>query len=145
MAMHKWVEAANRYRASKQPGFRKRRKSQRDVLVVQRWSSLEEFMKSDDCKAAKELLEAAHTYVILSESETMMSQTTSVCLDGDGLCLSTQVVGMAAAYTEQKPEKKSVDVDEALENIRDFEDTHNETGIVREIYRGCNIIATAAP
>jgi|SRR3989344_2255023 len=145
MAMHKWIEAANRYRASKQPGFKKRRKPQKDVFVVQRWGGLEEFVKSDDGKAAKELLGAANTYVILSESETMMSQTTSVCLDGDGLCLSTQVVGMAAAYTEQKPEKKSVDVDEALENIRDFEDTHNETGIVREIYRGCNIIATAAP
>ena len=145
MAMHKWVEAANRYRASKQPGFKKRRKPQKDVLVVQKWGGLKEFMESDDGKAAKELLGAAHTYVILSESERMMSQTTSVCLDGDGLCLSTQVVGMAAAYTEQKPERQSVDVDEALQNIRDFEDSLNETGIVRHIYRWCNSTATSAP
>jgi len=50
MAMHKWVEAANRYRASKQPGFKKRRKPQKDVLVVQKWGGLKEFMESDELR-----------------------------------------------------------------------------------------------
>ncbi len=90
--------------------------------------TLAEFMVSPVGVEVVAKFKAADTYMLLAESDAIMSQTGSVSIDGDGLKHSVQVVGMAAAYTKQKPEYRILDVEEALELIREY----NAAGLTNE-------------
>lgn len=115
--MKKWLKAAERYIAAKQPGFKARKKRPKKEKPI---PTLAQFMASDEGEAARKLLAAVGTYVLLGESEKIMGETVSVSLDGDGLKRSSQVVGLAAAYTEKKPQQEVIHAHEALELLEKF-------------------------
>lgn len=142
--MHKWLQAAARYEAAKKPGFKKRRKqhSQKPADSV---PSLSAFLLSEEGEVAKKLLAAADRFILLGESEAAMSQSTSVSLDGGGLKRSSQVVGMAAAYTKKQPEMETIDVNEALNLLHFFRDDGYEDEIVLHIRKELDRIAEDAP
>jgi streptomycin 6-kinase len=126
--MKKWLDAAKRYEASNQPGFKARKKRPSKPQGNQ---TLEQFMQNGEGEAAKKLLAASKNWILLGESEKAMGRTTSVALTSEGLVRSSQVVGMAAAYTKEKPQQAPVDAKEAMELIERFGGS-NATGEVEQ-------------
>lgn len=115
--MKKWLKAAERYIAAKKPGFKPRKKRAKKEKPV---PTLAQFMASEEGEAARKLLAAVGTYILLGESEKVMSSTVSVSLDGEGLKRSNQVVGVAAAYTDKKPQQEVIHANEAEELLEEF-------------------------
>ncbi len=142
-SMRKWLEASKRYEAAKKPGFKKRRKPK--LAKELRLPSLREFMGSKDGESALALLKASEQYILLGESETVMSRSCSISLDGDGLQRCVQVTGMSSIYSKEKPTKEKVTAEEALENLRDFERDFSEEGMIASIYQYLDKLAATAP
>ena len=124
----RWFKAAEEYR--KQPEQRASKATA--VAVLEEPLTLSKFLESEDGKAAMDLLKAAGGYILIAESEAIMSRSASVSLDGNGLQTSYQTVGMAAAYTTQKPTLKPVSTDEAMEMIREYDENLQSEGAVIE-------------
>lgn len=143
--MHKWLKAAERYKAAKRKGFKPRKKREKPPKPT-----LAEFIESDEGKAARKLLAAAGTYTLLGESERCMGRTTSVSFDGKGLKKSNQLTGMAAAYSKEEPNLESISADEAVDLVTDFgidcgDDLNAEYVLVEKIRERCNELAAEAP
>src|SRR4051812_41612787 len=114
----KWMKAAQRYEAAQQPGFEPRKKRER--VQPKASDTLAGFMANGDGEAARKLLAASKREICLGYSETAMSRTTAVVLDGEGLKTHSGIVGMAAAYSQEKPERKPVDASEAVKLLKTF-------------------------
>ena len=141
-----WLRAAERYEASHRSGFIPRRKKE-----PARTPNLDEFLSSEEGRAAKRLLEAADTDILLSESESALSQSASVSLDETGLVKSYQVVGMAAVFTSEKPSVTNITSKEAIAFIEECgiapglkmsDDQHCLVSLIR---RRLDELAEAAP
>jgi hypothetical protein len=83
---------------------------------------LEEFMKSDEGEAAKELLAATGRHIILGEAPGAGSVTVYF-LNDKGLQQSIEVTGSAAAYSRQQPRVHAILADAAIKAA-----THPEIG-----------------
>ncbi len=115
--MKKWLDAAAWYEAAKKRGFKPRKKRAKKEKPI---PTLAQFMASSEGEAARKLLAAVGTYILLGESEKIMGSTVSVSLDGEGLKRSGQVVGLAAVYTEEKPQKEVIYAHDAVELLATF-------------------------
>jgi len=146
--MQNWLKAAERYQASKQPDFKPRRKRAKQEKAA---PTLEHFMANNEGDAAKKLLAAAGQVICLGYSEAVMSRTVAVVIDGDGLKTYSGVVGMAAAYSEEEPERNPIDAARALELLRSFSDENNnylaegEDDLVIKLRQELDRIAADAP
>jgi hypothetical protein len=136
--MQLWLDAAAAYEAAKQPGYVRPQPAPPEPP-----ETLSGFMASDKGEAAKKLLAAANTWILLGESESAMSRTTSVAMDGEGLKRSHQVVGMAAAFSKEKAEIVTIDAEEALELLRSFDVSQREA--LGHIYAKLTELVAAAP
>jgi hypothetical protein len=137
--MQHWLDAAAAYEAAKQPGVVSTKPA---PPPPPRPTQLGEFMAQHG-EAAKRLLAAANTWVLLGESEAAMSMTTSVALDGEGLKRSHQVVGMSAAYSKNEPEIAPIEPAEAVELLTSFE--VSETDSIQRIRDKLDQLAASAP
>ena len=144
----KWIKAAERYEASKQPGFKP---SQKRKAPEKPRATLESFMANGSWEAATKLLAAADREICLGYSETVMSRTAAVIIDGEGLKCHSGVVGMAAAYTKEKPEQELIDAARAISMLRSFPsdgnmlEDHDEDKLVAGIKERLDEIASEAP
>jgi len=144
----KWIKAAERYDASKKPGFKPRRK--RSVPEKPR-ATLASFMANGSWEAATKLLAAADREICLGYSEAVMSRTSAVIIDGEGLKSHSGVVGMAAAYTNEKPQQEPIDAALAISMLESFPpdgnmlEDYDEGKLVASIKRELDEIAAAAP
>ena len=143
--MHVWLKAAERYKASKRKGFRPRKKKEKPPRPT-----LAEFLASAEGKAARKLLAAAGTYILLGESEKCMGRTTSVSFDGKGLKKSNQMTGVAAAYSKEKPNLETISADQAVDLVTDFgidcgDDLNADYVLVEKIRAECDELAANAP
>lgn len=144
-----WLKAAERYEAAKQPGFKPRNKrpGPEKPLVT-----LASFMANGEGEAARKLLTASGRDICLGYSETVMSQTNSVVLDGEGLKTHSGVVGMAAAYSKEPPRRAPIDANEAIRLLESFPEEGNlhterfdEEPLVNNIRKALDEIAKDAP
>ena len=147
--MKEWLKAAERYEAAKQPGFKPRKKRPAPEKSP---STLATFMANGEGEAARKLLAASGGDICLGYSETVMSRTIAVIIDGEGLKTHSGVVGMAAVYTQEKPEQKSIDNAEAMRLLKSFpeqgnllEDHFDEETLLNNIRQRLDEIAKAAP
>lgn len=140
--MKNWLEAAVRYEAAKKSGFKARKKP---APKQQTTPTLKEFLTSEEGKSGMKLLTAAGTYIPLGETEPAMSRSCTISLDGTGLVRSVQVVGMAAAYSKEKPELTAISVPDAMKTLCGIDHEKTEADYVAVIREGLNIIANEAP
>jgi hypothetical protein len=146
-----WVRAAERYKAAKQPGFKPRKKRPEPEKPP---VTLASFLTNGEGAAALKLLKAAETHICLGYSKAVMSRVTSVILDGDGLKKLSGLIGMAGAYSKEKPEHEAIDPERAMKLLRDFPqegnlldtgDIFSEASLVESIRRSLDAIAHDAP
>jgi hypothetical protein len=146
-----WVKAAERYEAAKQPGFKPRKKRAEENKPP---VTLASFLANGEGEAARKLLAASEQDICLGYSETVMSRTASVVLDGDGLKRVCGIVGVAAAYTTEKPTHEAINTVTAMQMLRQFpedgnmldqDDRYNEQVIVEAIRKRLDAIAAEAP
>lgn len=145
----KWLKAAERYDAAKQPGFKPRKKRTEPEKAP---SSLAAFMANGDGEAARKLLGSSGQEICLGYSEAVMSRTMAVVIDGDGLKTHSGVVGMAAAYSKEEPKREPIDAQKALELLRSFpeegnllEDHFDEETLIANVRKRLDEIADSAP
>lgn len=144
----KWIKAAKRYKASKEPGFKPRRKR---VPQEKPRATLASFMANGSWEAATRLLAAAGREICLGYSEEVMSRTSAVIIDGEGLKSHSGVVGMAAAYSGEKPRQKLIDAAQAILMLKSFPpggnmlEDNDEEKLVASIKRALDKIADTAP
>ncbi len=144
-----WLKAAERYKAAKQPGFKARKpRSEPKKAPV----SLASFLANGEGEAARTLLAAAGQDICLGYSEAVMSRTVAVVIDGEGLKTHSGLVGMAAAYSKEKPKYEPIGPAEALDLLRSFpeednflEDKFDEETLVNNMRKRLNEIAADAP
>jgi len=145
--MRNWLKAAERYKVSKQPGFKPHRKRAGQEKPT---PTLEQFMANNEGDAAKKLLAAAGQEIYLGHREAMLSKTVAVVIDGEGLKILTGLVGMAAAYSKEGPKREPIDASRALELLRGFPDENNyladgEDDLVIKLRQELDRIAADAP
>lgn len=147
--MKDWLKAAERYESAKKPGFRPRKKRPEPEKLP---SSLASFLANGNGEAARKLLAASGQDICLGYSETVMSKTTAVIFDGEGLKTHSGVVGMAAVYSKEEPRRELIDAEKALALLRCFpaegnllEDHYNEETLIANVNKRLNEIAAAAP
>ena len=144
----KWINAARRYEASKLPGYKARKQRTRPKKSR---ATLASFMASGSWEAALKLLAVADRSICLGYSETVMSRTSAVIIDGQGLKSHSGVVGMAAAYTNEKPKQELIDADRAILMLGSFPsddnmlEDHDQDKLVASIKRELDGIADLAP
>lgn len=143
-----WLKAAERYEKSKRPGFKARKRPKKKPGPA----TLGEFLSNGEGEAARMLLKSSGQDICLGYSETVMSRTIAVVLDGDGLRTHGGVVGVAAAYTVEKPTGDPIDAPKAIEMLRSFpkegnllEDHFNEETLLQNIRARLDAIANEAP
>lgn len=147
MSNTKWLKAAERYEASKQPDFKPHRKR----ATEKPRATLASFMANGSWKAATKLLAAAGQDICLGYSETVMSQTSAVIIDGEGLKTHSGMVGAAAAYSSEKPKQELIDADRAISLLNSFPREGNlledddEDKLVARIKERLDEIAASAP
>ncbi|MDA8596925.1 hypothetical protein N9L26_01165 [Candidatus Pacebacteria bacterium] len=145
---HKWIKAAERYEASKKPVFKTRRKR---AAPEKPRATLASFMANGSWEAATKLLAAADLQICLGYSEAAMSRTSAVIIDGEGLKRHSGVVGMAAAYTSEKPRQEPINAAQAISMLENFPSDgnmlvdHDEDKLVASIKEQLDEIASAAP
>lgn len=146
-----WLRAAERYEAASQPGFRARKKR---PLPPTAHISLQSFLANGEGEAARKLLAASSQEICLGYSESIMSRTIAVILDGDGLKTHSGLVGMAAVYSKEEPKREVIDATKALDLLRSFPKEGNllqehypsdEETLLANLHRQLNQIAAAAP
>ncbi len=145
----KWLEAAERYEAAKQPGFKTRKRRPESEKTS---PSFVAFMSNGEGEAAQKLLAASGQEICLGYSEAVMSRTVAVILDGEGLKSHSGMVGMAAAYSKEEPHQAFIDAEKALELLKSFpaegnllEDHFNEETLIVNVSKQLDKIATSAP
>jgi len=145
----KWLRAAERYEAARQPGFKARKKRPEPVTTP---ASLEAFMANGEGAAAKRLLAMSGKEICLGYSETVMSRTLAVVIDGEGLKTHRGMVGMAAAYSKEEPVRELIDARRALVLLKDFpeegnllEDRSDEGSLITNVRKCLDEIAECAP
>lgn len=134
--MQKWLKAAEKYDAAKRPEFKPPAKVPPKPAPPKPPVSppmLASFVASPEFDTAKRLLAASKQFILLGESEQVMSRTVSVAIDGDGLKRSYQMTGMAAAYSKEPSVQSPIDVAEALELLKSFTSEENPYGHVDEV------------
>jgi hypothetical protein len=147
--MKNWLKAAERYEAAKQPEFKARKKRSEPDKASPSFAA---FMANGEGAAAQKLLAASGHKICLGYSETVMSRAMAVIIDGEGLKTHSGLVGMAAAYTKEKPEQKPIDAAKALELLKSFpeegnllEDHFEEGTLINNLRQRLDSIATEAP
>lgn len=145
----RWLKAAQRYDAAKEPGFKSRKKRPKTAEVH---PSLAAFMANGEGEAACKLLCSSGQEICLGYSESVMSRTLAVIIDGEGLKTHSGVVGIAAAYTTEDSRQVSIDAERALELLRSFpeqgnllEDHFDQGTLVANIRKRLDEIAEAVP
>ena len=99
-------------------------------------STIEEFARTLLYTFILECLRTAKTYILLAESEAMMSRRVSISRDCEGFVRSTQVVGMVAAYSKEKADYTRLTPDQVMEEIRDCSDEDgpkSEEDLIKQI------------
>jgi hypothetical protein len=146
---NRWFKAAERYEAAKQPDFKVRKKRPEPKEIPE---SLASFLANGEGETARKLLAASGRDICLGYSEAVMSRTTAVIIDGEGLKTYSGVVGMAAAYTKETPRKAFIKVADALDFLRSFpkegnllESDFDEKTLVANIRKQLDAIAADAP
>lgn len=145
-----WVKAAERYEAAKQPGFKARKKRSKQEKPV---PTLAEFLANGEGAAALKLLAVSGQEICLGCSQATMGHTTEVILSGEGLKSHSGMVGVAAAYSKDKPVRDPLDVPRALELLRSFPEEGNmlregngdQATLVLNIRAQLDAIAAEAP
>jgi hypothetical protein len=112
---NKWLEAAARYKAAKQPSFRSRPEAEKPV------PTLAEFLANDEGKAARKLLAAMSEQVRLGY-DTSKSGTTVVILDADGLKTCSGERSAGGIFVGEQPAYIPIEPTKAVELIRTFEE-----------------------
>jgi len=144
----KWIKAAERYEAAEKPNFKPRKKRKTPEKPP---ATLASFIANGSWEAAAKLLAAANREICLGYSEVVMSRTSAVIIDGEGLKRHTGVVGMAAAYSKEKPEQELIDAERAILMLESFPpdgnllEDHDEDKLVASVKQRLDEIAVAAP
>lgn len=140
----RWKRAAQRYVASKLPGFEPRPKH---MVRQENARDIEEFMNSSEGSAALELLKAYGGRIFLGETKPCMHRNATLFLDCDGFALSYQEFGTSSLYSKNErreerlaPEELTngeVHNDELFRNVR--------VDLVTWLCKELDLIATQAP
>lgn len=115
--------------------------------IEDEWSpdlpSLEEWWDSAEGLTARELLKEAQTEILLGYSEAFMSRTQSVVLTADGCLSHSGIVGIAAAYTTEEPQREIITLREAVQCAigYEFEEIDSEQSLIKFIRDKLNDIA----
>ncbi len=138
----KWETAARRYELHAQ----KQKLEPKIVLPVEASLSFQQWLDSEEGKAARLLLHNANREIVVGYTDPVNGQTAAAVFAATSRIRHVGVVGLAAAYTKEEPERTYLTNEEFVRlSFSVNDDLNTEADLIQFLRTELNQIADESP